>query len=105
MRISDWSSDVCSSDLLEEIDGRHLAKEAQRQRIGDEHVDAEREQHHADIGAEPHQQIPSEHRGEVEHEAGDRKSVVEGKSVSVGVDHGGRRIIKKKNNITNNHSI
>src|SRR3546814_12535557 len=75
MRISDWSSDVCSSDLedeagnaarelqvligdakrrrqgrvgrsrreghdhgfldlLEEIDGRHLAKEAQRQRVG-----------------------------------------------------------------------
>src|SRR3546814_17466396 len=27
---------------------------------------------------------------------GDRKSVVEGKSVSVGVDIGGRRIIKKK---------
>src|SRR3546814_15548799 len=29
----------------------------------------------------------------------DRKSVVEGKSVSVRVDLGGRRIIKKKNNI------
>src|SRR3546814_11411884 len=29
--------------------------------------------------------------------AGDRKSVVEGKSVSVRVDLGGRRIIKKKN--------
>src|SRR3546814_13041425 len=30
----------------------------------------------------------------------DRKSVVEGKSVSVRVDLGGRRIIKKKNNTT-----
>src|SRR3546814_14269856 len=30
--------------------------------------------------------------------SGDRKSVVEGKSVSVRVDLGGRRIIKKKNN-------
>src|SRR3546814_20990313 len=31
------------------------------------------------------------------HEAGDRKSVVSGKSVSVRVDLGGRSIIKKKN--------
>src|SRR3546814_16500046 len=35
----------------------------------------------------------------------DRKSVVSGKSVSVRVEHGGRRIIKKKRNIcTNIHS-
>src|SRR3546814_13452225 len=33
----------------------------------------------------------------------DRKSVVEGKSVSVRVDFGGRRIIKKKKKPTNNH--
>src|SRR3546814_14201427 len=33
----------------------------------------------------------------------DRKSVVEGKSVSVRVDLGGRRIIKKKKQITNKH--
>src|SRR3546814_11849344 len=33
----------------------------------------------------------------------DRKSVVEGKSVSVRVDPGGRRIIKKKNTITHQH--
>src|SRR3546814_14111986 len=32
----------------------------------------------------------------------DRKSVVSGKSVSVSVDLGGRRIIKKKNKITIN---
>src|SRR3546814_16367274 len=31
----------------------------------------------------------------------DRKSVVSGKSVSVSVDHGGRRIIKKKKNQPN----
>src|SRR3546814_15774067 len=34
------------------------------------------------------------------HSKGDRKSVVQGKSVSVRVDLGGRRIIKKKNKIT-----
>src|SRR3546814_16351003 len=34
--------------------------------------------------------------------APDRKSVVEGKSVSVRVDLGGRRIIKKKNRLKNN---
>src|SRR3546814_20785021 len=32
---------------------------------------------------------------------GDRKSVVKGKSVSVSVDLGGRRILKKKNKKTN----
>src|SRR3546814_13419346 len=35
----------------------------------------------------------------------DRKSVVEGKSVSVRVDLGGRRIIKKKKNITQELNI
>src|SRR3546814_12885536 len=34
---------------------------------------------------------------EIETTAADRKSVASGKSVSVRVDHGGRRIIKKQN--------
>src|SRR3546814_17685423 len=33
----------------------------------------------------------------------DRKSLVEGKSVSVRVSYGGRRILKKKKNIKNTH--
>src|SRR3546814_7994480 len=87
MRISDWSSDVCSSDLVEgrrlqggedpragRIDARAggvaLAQEG-RQRL---HLVA------LQVIADP-----------------DRKSVVSGKSVSVRVDLGGRRIIKKKN--------
>src|SRR3546814_15008475 len=37
-------------------------------------------------------------------ETGDRKSVVKGKSVSVRVDLGGRRIIKKKKQINQNNS-
>src|SRR6056300_507298 len=37
--------------------------------------------------------------------AGDRKSVVKGKSVKISVDLGGRRIIKKKNRATERHAI
>src|SRR3546814_18481972 len=38
-------------------------------------------------------------------EARDRKSVVEGKSVSVRVDLGGRRIIKKKHDVNKKHML
>src|SRR3546814_2347575 len=70
MRISDWSSDVCSSDLA-----RAEAFEAQIAALKDakEQLSAQ----FSEIG-------------------GDRKSVVQGKSVSVRVDLGGRRIIKNK---------
>src|SRR3546814_18496062 len=51
---------------------------------------------------EPQAQVP-EHQPQTQQEIAeppvedvDRKSVVEGKSVYVRVDHGGRRIIKKK---------
>src|SRR3546814_16245163 len=96
MRISDWSSDVCSSDLLaREVRGQHLEIERARarpgrelapviQRVGEfriEPADA-LELALAEIAADLH--------------ARERKSVVSGKSVSVRVDHGGRRIIKKK---------
>src|SRR3546814_14529775 len=43
-----------------------------------------------------HEAVPGETRPELS----DRKSVVKGKSVSVRVDLGGRRILKKKNNQT-----
>src|SRR3546814_17500401 len=86
MRISDWSSDVCSSDLrkpvaLLNVDGYydgllsfldHTVREAF---------------------------VKTMYRDALIVERGiDRKSVVEGKSVSVRVDLGGRRIIKKKKN-------
>src|SRR3546814_16932642 len=83
MRISDWSSDVCSSDLLlpDRADGRGgaahqaavrpaLCRGGGDRRRADDALCAVRRQ--------------------------DRKSVVSGKSVSVRVDLGGRRIIKKK---------
>src|SRR3546814_12996750 len=89
MRISDWSSDVCSSDLAR--DQRRKARHFARQ----PHADAElaRRLRRVERGrgverdVEPAQRLA--HRP-------DRKSVVLGKSVSVRVDLGGRRIIKKK---------
>src|SRR3546814_11997649 len=94
LRISDWSSDVCSSDLGQgprrrlrrdppqphpplRADGRQLGGVAgarRRRRLRWRRV------RDADL------------RGAL----GDRKSGVWGKSVSVRVDLGGRRIIKKK---------
>src|SRR3546814_15970195 len=109
MRISDWSSDVCSSDLA--LFGLHGAMVADgyddcegdllrraREIVGPDTV----------IGAEPD---PHCHLTATMTQAADflvcfkeyphtdildRKSVVWGNSVSVAVDLGGRRIIKKK---------
>src|SRR3546814_12712710 len=107
MRISDWSSDVCSSDR-DHGSGRHPgarlpgpdpcrdARSCPRDYDG-----AGRRQSYGmgDVSA----RARSWTRGEMADNrdassgASDRKSVVEGKSVSVSVDLGGRRIIKKKN--------
>src|SRR3546814_18742753 len=140
MRISDWSSDVCSSDLRLV---HRLARILQR-RIGVTHgggtIDAQAGLGRADDDAVDQRQISAATQqhgrsvitrvrtldmGEVSHlqilarqrilarvaggrrtvgvgfEEGDRKRVVEGKSVSVRVDLGGRRIIKKKKERTN----
>src|SRR3546814_18832296 len=102
MRISDWSSDVCSSDLVlseqvrgdPRLDAEHqlLALFFRLHRLGRELRDVRDE---GDFGRD------RVLRGGVEHEPGlgpARKSVVWGKSVSVRVDLGGRRIIKTKRN-------
>src|SRR3546814_20838016 len=96
MRISDWSSDVCSSDLLdvEVVDPGQVAHVA-----GQHHVALVLDRPR--LRAVAHAQVAFAHVGAERHEQEDRKSVAEGKSVSVRVDIGGRRIIKKKkkNNI------
>src|SRR3546814_7274183 len=79
MRISDWSSDVCSSDLHPGED-RQGARRALPDPTGP-------------VGQAQRSLADALRR----HEA-DRKSVVSGKSVSVRVDLGGRRIIKKQKN-------
>src|SRR3546814_12509416 len=82
MRISDWSSDVCSSDLVE----------ADRLAIGHRVLDDRPHQLRIFLGLAEAARVRNLRPEAVL----DRKSVVEGKSVSVRVDLGGRRIIKKK---------
>src|SRR3546814_16775911 len=108
MRISDWSSDVCSSDLMTiTVDPVDLAKAliaapsispATVPVFALLRTDHERAAGQADT-------LPAGVIADDWLKEEDRKSVVSGKSVSVRVDHGGRRIIKKKNTrkITNTH--
>src|SRR3546814_14946668 len=91
MRISDWSSDVCSSDLPARCPGgiaptlQGPGRDLQRLRLGDRRRGTLR------LRIAPRCAGLSRDRP-----GRDRKSVVSGKSVSVRVDLGGRRIIKKK---------
>src|SRR3546814_16114345 len=91
MRISDWSSDVCSSDLdrLDDARGFMAGDRGEGVRIGAVDEMQIRMAKPARDGADTHLVRV------------DRKSVVQGKSVSVRVDLGGRRIIKKKKHIMN----
>src|SRR3546814_11376154 len=100
MRISDWSSDVCSSDLM-----RHPAAlgfepgplPLHRPAASARPVEHEVVRHPEKIGASV-----SDRPG---CQPGDRKSVVSGKSVSVRVDLGGSRTIKKKNHHDRKQSV
>src|SRR3546814_18530137 len=123
MRISDWSSDVCSSDLR---GGQQRRKHAAKcWRFGSRSVEyasscgaiaqlGERRVRNAEVeGSIPFRSTIRQARPGIvgasailcgstlrTPEAGDvashRKSVVQGQSVSVRVDLGGRRIINKK---------
>src|SRR3546814_16864103 len=81
MRISDWSSDGCSSDLNSSDTGGW--QQARRDRVAEL------------LAQESDEWCPDQYSNPDSVE--DRKSVVKGKSVSVRVDNGGRRFIKKKN--------
>src|SRR3546814_12364335 len=104
MRISDWSSDVCSSDLLENLKELVTALE-EYETLGGflEHISLVME--NADDPNEAKVSLMTLHAAKgLEFDVvflpgwaeGDRKSVVSGTSVSVRVDHGGRRLIKIK---------
>src|SRR3546814_15752324 len=101
MRISDWSSDVCSSDLPQaaaalpepsfdiiriEPDGQSII--AGRAAPGSEWILL--------TNGSPLAALRADANGQWVVLPEDRKSVVLGKGVSVGVDRGGRRIIKNK---------
>src|SRR3546814_18975210 len=93
MRISDWSSDVCSSDLI----GEGIAEvelSVWHVKVGDMVVE---DQVLADVMTDKAMvDIPSPVHGRVI-ALGALTSVVYGKSVSVRVDLGGLRIINKHN--------
>src|SRR3546814_12184155 len=93
MRISDWSSDVCSSDL-----GRHQRSITSRSTGSNlpaiSPFSLARNAPIAPPSPTISQIAPSD--SALAASRRDRKSVVSGKSVSVRVDLGGRRIIKKK---------
>src|SRR3546814_12902779 len=110
MRISDWSSDVCSSDLdAVEIGQADDVARIDQVRVGDLRVGLPDLRPQPWMLQELARDVP---RGVAAHDDigigviatdalchGDRKSVVSGKSVSVRVALGGRRIIKKKKKI------
>src|SRR3546814_4785801 len=100
MRISDWSSDVCSSDLplnctvhvtdgtCEVWMGTQVQTRAQRTAAEAAGLPVERVTlHNYMLGGAFGRRLDTDL---------DRKSVVQGKSVSVRVDLGGCRLIKKK---------
>src|SRR3546814_16202006 len=106
MRISDWSSDVCSSDLPDAGVDRRARQTAQVfQRM---QTDAKRQLQAAvkaggGKAACRQRRVVEECADEADHLVHrapvvpqDRTSVVWGTRVSVRVDFGGRRIIKKK---------
>src|SRR3546814_11411407 len=108
MRISDWSSDVCSSDLRvidlfqflldQRCDNQpavlgHDLETVVEDRHGGIHVQVALA---FDPVGDRRDALDFGQAQEAEH-LEDRKSVVEGMSVSVSVDLGGRRIIKKTN--------
>src|SRR3546814_18105734 len=130
--MSDWSSDVCSSDLLQGLQGGALSRDigvnqgakallGRVDQVVNEALlqgdrarlrrDRRRDRVHQRLqGAEVGnrrtvvrgsrvvggEEAREDRNGRLQGRTGDRKSVVWGKSVSVRVDLGGRRFIKKK---------
>src|SRR3546814_12852712 len=98
MRISDWSSDVCSSDLV----AQRIGAEQRGVGFGAEDIDERAGVERVDmLGIErqagAREPVGDPRVGDAQAPDRDRESVVYGKSVSVRVDLGGRRIIKNKN--------
>src|SRR3546814_17852244 len=96
MRISDWSSDVCSSDLA---DARAPAAAVEIRKRDDRQRD--QRDHHDDALDEIGQ---ADGQKAAQHDIGDRKSVESGKRVSVRVDFGGSCIIKKTSTASTQYS-
>src|SRR3546814_12183687 len=110
MRISDWSSDVCSSDLSKTCvarccpsfvhpptsQGESKLVGARGLRAGANALDDRTREFERGLDTDVTCRRGDTHARPARGGKEDRKSVVEGKSVSVRVDLGGRRFIKKK---------
>src|SRR3546814_14595053 len=97
MRISDWSSDVCSSDLQGNDIKPYTVSDftIAPGETYDVLVNITENKHYA-IYAESIDTVGAAYGALITSPSQqDRKSVVSGKSVSVRVDLGGRRVIKK----------
>src|SRR3546814_13668027 len=101
MRISDWSSDVCSSDLdrggVREQRDALAFERSQKRRVGEQAVDTEVNSHDASGAPSVSAKQSGGWKSGLPGGCGqDRESGVWGEGVAVRVDRGGRRIIKKK---------
>src|SRR3546814_14346193 len=110
MRISDWSSDVCSSDLHHRAD----RGDGRRHRPDEPDGKGHRPVRGEGISVPDARHERADRRMRADHGGGDaaaavaepdRKSVVEGTRVSVRVNLGGRRTINTKNIYTVHTSI
>src|SRR3546814_19622212 len=108
MRISDWSSDVCSSDLFDcpEFFGLERVGASRFQRLRRQQGGCAKLRACLDTGAERPQNSGECHEPRTDRNAcsgdndGDRKGAEQGQRVSVRVDRGGRRILKKNTTTT-----
>src|SRR3546814_18009994 len=92
LRISDWSSDVCSSDLVLRTIGNRLY----RNRAAMAGLAPMPNSGIMNTNTDSDGNVCSSPVADNTHCCQDRKSVVSGKSVAARVDLGGRRIIKIK---------
>src|SRR3546814_15243314 len=107
MRISDWSSDVCSSDLSSRRSDDRLISTTEPAAAPAAPATA-----NTQVSAGPTRCVRkrqpcqrfANRLGSVKIAPADRTSVVQGKNVSVRVDLGGRRILNKNNRSQYFHS-
>src|SRR3546814_18161078 len=104
MRISDWSSDVCSSDLLTGGGLKVKHGEVSLAHLGVLFLDELPEFQRAVLDS-LRQPLETGSVDVARAKAQERKSVGKGKSVKVRVELGGRRDIKKKTNRKNKNNI
>src|SRR3546814_14868366 len=97
LRISYWSSDVCSSDLVVASPAPSSSSSLSRNQSAAAGTSSRVNSPTSSARSAPWRNKPMSAR-RPDNKPRDRKSVVKGKSVSVSVELGGGRIIKKKKN-------